>query len=233
MSRSNEQNLKQVAKVLKSYGTDGKIVLSFRYYAPEDINIEEPVFIYFDGLPVPFFIDSFVKRGSNRAFAHITDVNSFEDAEELVGKAVYMDATLLDAGLEEDDLSFLIGWTLLKPYDGTIDEDNEAYIEDDLDSEPYTEKGNNLDGELEDYFDEELKGEHDNELDDDFDSDIDNDYDFIVVGEITHFLDIPNNPCLEVQTEEGELIVPFHEDLVLSLDPDNKEIIINIPEGLL
>lgn len=186
MSKSSEQNLKQVAKVLKSYGTDGKIVLSFRYFAPEDIKIEEPVFIYFDGLLVPFFIDSFEKRGSNRAFAHITDVNSFEDAEELVGKAVYMDAAVLDIGLEDDNLSFLIGWVLLKPEDGTTEDD----IEDD-------------------------------------------DYDLIEVGEISNFLDIPNNPCLEVKTEDGKILIPFHEDFVLSIDPDNQEITINIPKGLL
>ena len=44
-------DLQQVAQVLKSNGTDGELVMSFRDIAPEDINIEEPVFIVFDGLP--------------------------------------------------------------------------------------------------------------------------------------------------------------------------------------
>ena len=52
-------DLQQVAQVLKSNGTDGELVMSFRDIAPEDINIKEPVFIVFDGLPVPFFIESF------------------------------------------------------------------------------------------------------------------------------------------------------------------------------
>ena len=46
-------NLQQVAQVLKSNGTDGELVMGFREIAPEDINPKEPVFIIFDGLPVP------------------------------------------------------------------------------------------------------------------------------------------------------------------------------------
>ena len=61
MSDSNH-NLRQIAQVLKSNGTDGEVAISFRDIAPEDISTEEPVFIYFDGLPVPFFIESFTRR---------------------------------------------------------------------------------------------------------------------------------------------------------------------------
>jgi hypothetical protein len=50
-------NLQQIAQVLKSNGTDGELVLGFREIAPEDINLNEPVFIVFDGLPVPFYIE--------------------------------------------------------------------------------------------------------------------------------------------------------------------------------
>ena len=60
-------NLQQVAQVLKSNGTDGELVMSFREIAPEDINLQEPVFIIFDGLPVPFYIESFTRRGNTKA----------------------------------------------------------------------------------------------------------------------------------------------------------------------
>ena len=53
------------------------------------------------------------------------------------------------------------------------------------------------------------------------------------VGEITDFFDIPNNPCIEVETENGAVMLPLHEDLILSLDPENLEIIMQIPAGLL
>ena len=57
----------RIARVLKSYGTEGEILMGFRDIDPEDLNLEEPVFIIFDGLPVPFFIESFQTRGTSRA----------------------------------------------------------------------------------------------------------------------------------------------------------------------
>ena len=65
-------DLHQVAQVLKSNGTDGELVLGFRDIAPDDINLNEPVFIVFDGLPVPFFIESFTKRGNSKALVRLT-----------------------------------------------------------------------------------------------------------------------------------------------------------------
>ena len=53
------------------------------------------------------------------------------------------------------------------------------------------------------------------------------------VGEITDFIDIPNNPCIEVETENGAVMLPLHQDLILSVDPENQEIIMQIPAGLL
>jgi ribosomal 30S subunit maturation factor RimM len=55
----------------------------------------------------------------------------------------------------------------------------------------------------------------------------------IEVGEITDFIDIPNNPCIEVETENGAVMLPLHQDLILSVDPENQEIIMQIPAGLL
>ena len=171
-------NLQQIAQVLKSNGTDGELVLGFREIAPEDINLNEPVFIVFDGLPVPFYIESFTKRGNSKALVRLTDICSMEDVEEITGKAVYIEEDQLpEMSLEDDGYAALVGWMLLTPA-----EDEEALIE---------------------------------------------------VGEITDFLDIPNNPCIEVETENGAVMLPLHEDLILSLDPENLEIIMQIPAGLL
>lgn len=51
---SEGAELIQVARIIKSNGTDGELVMGFRDILPEDIDIQEPVFIYCDGLPVPF-----------------------------------------------------------------------------------------------------------------------------------------------------------------------------------
>ena len=171
-------NLQQIAQVLKSNGTDGELVLGFREIAPEDINLNEPVFIVFDGLPVPFYIESFTKRGNTKALVRLTGIGSMEDVEEITGKAVYIEEDQLpEMSLEDDGYAALVGWMLLTPA-----EDEEALIE---------------------------------------------------VGEITDFLDIPKNPCIEVETENGAVMIPLHEDFILSVDPEYQEIIMQIPAGLL
>ena len=175
----------QVAQVLKSNGTDGELVLGFREIAPEDINLQEPVFIEFDGLPVPFFIESFQKRGNTKVLVHLTDIRSQEDVEEIAGKAVYIeDESVAELSLEEDGYAALVGWMVLTP--GQLD-----------------------------------------------DQTTDKDIELYEVGPITEFMDIPNNPCIEVETENGAVMIPLHEDLILGLDPENQEIIMQIPEGLL
>ncbi len=194
------ENLQQVAQVLKSNGTDGELVMGFREIAPEDINLNEPVFIVFDGLPVPFFIESFTKRGNSKALVRLTDICSMEDVEEIAGKAVYIEEdSLPEMSLEEDGYAALVGWMVLTP--GIPDQ-----------------VGN-----------DENDGNGGNDGNDGNDEDVD----LYEVGEITDFIDIPNNPCIEVETENGAVMIPLHEDLILSVDPENLEIIMQIPAGLL
>ena len=172
MSAANTDFL-QVARILKSNGTEGEVILGFKDFYPEDINLKEPVFIKFDGLLVPFFINSFTVKGT-RAFARLTGVKNLEDAEEIVGKEVYAKADTIEEYEEDGELTFddLIGWTVLSP-DGSK------------------------------------------------------------VGNISDYEDIPGNPCLYITTVDGQVMVPFHEDLVVSLDDTTKEMTLRIPEGLL
>ena len=158
--------LQQIAKVLKSNGTDGGLLVGFRDIDPEDISLGEPVFIYFDGIPVPFFIADLTQRGNTRAIVHLNDVTSLEDAEELVGQSVWVDWEEEEG--DGEGLGDLVGWTLAG------------------------------------------------------------------AGRITGFLDIPANPCLEVETKNGtSVLVPFHEDLILSVDPEARVLEMEIPDGLL
>ena len=99
--------MQKIAQVLKSNGCEGELVLSLVDIAPEDIDLQEPVFIEFDGLPVPFYFESFVPRGNNRALVRLTGVRSLKDADELAGAAVYADY------FEEEDGEDLNGWTVL------------------------------------------------------------------------------------------------------------------------
>ena len=105
--------MQRIAQVLKSNGREGELLVGFVGIAPEDIDLEEPVFIEFDGLPVPFYFESFTPRGNTRALVRLTGVRNLTDAEELVGRDV-----LAEDDLYEDDEEDLTGWTLLDA-DGT------------------------------------------------------------------------------------------------------------------
>ena len=100
--------MQRIAQVLKSNGRNGELLLSFVGIAPEEIDLEEPVFIEFDGLPVPFYFESFTPRGNTRALVRLTGVHNLTDADELAGAAVYAEDDLYED--EEEDLT---GWTVL------------------------------------------------------------------------------------------------------------------------
>lgn len=99
-----------VAKIIKSNGTSGDVLIGLLDCELTDLTNEEPVYIEFDGLPVPFFVESISLKGSTRAIVHLTDVDSLQDAEELVGREIYIEGEYEDDGPED-----FTGWTL---YDG-------------------------------------------------------------------------------------------------------------------
>ena len=157
----------RIAKVLKSNGTDGGILLGLHGIEIEEIDLQEPVFIEFDGLPVPFYFESFTQRGNSRALVRLTGVRSLKDADELAGSALYADY------FEEEDEEDFTGWTVL-----------------DQDKKP--------------------------------------------VGKVTDLEDIPGNTCLWVRKADGtEVLLPFHEDLLLEANPEKQILILQIPEGIL
>lgn len=168
--------LLKIAKVSKSDGTDGAVILSFLSMAPEDLEISEPVFVYFDGLPVPFFIEKFARKGNSKAVVHLSDIRNFDDAEELVGKEVYVKDEESDEADED-----LVGWTI-EVAEGSLRNSKKLRTS--------------------------------------------------VLGKVTGYLDIPANPCLEVETEKGAVVIPLHEDFILSVDPEERVIIMNLPDGL-
>ncbi len=95
-----------IAKVVKSFGTDGGLLLSGNVDL-ETLDFKEPVFIEFDGLQVPFFILDCEPRGG-KMVVHLNDVRNLEDAEEMVGRTIYADVEM-----EEDDEPDFTGWTIL------------------------------------------------------------------------------------------------------------------------
>ena len=106
----------RIAKVLKSNGVDGDVLVSAPDVALEDL--QGPVLIDFDGLPAQFFIESCTRRGSGKYIIHLTDVCNLEDAEELVGRFLWSDEVEED----DDEAQDFTGWKVLNrgDYIGTV-----------------------------------------------------------------------------------------------------------------
>ena len=106
----------RIAKVLKSNGVDGDVLVSAPDVALEDL--QGPVLIDFDGLPAPFFIESCSRKGTGKYVIHLTDVCNLEDAEELVGRFLMSD----EVEEEDDAAQDFTGWKVLNrgDYVGTV-----------------------------------------------------------------------------------------------------------------
>ena len=88
---------------------------------PNDIDLDEPVFLYYEGLPVPFFIESFQTKGSTKAIIKLEDIDSFNESEEIVGQKIYYPEELAESDDSEETLP-IIGYTVLDQNKTTIGE---------------------------------------------------------------------------------------------------------------
>ena len=162
-----------VARVAKSYHTDGEVVVKITSPFFDFIKKKDPLFVFFNGLPVPFFVSEIIKRGNSGAIVRFSTVRDLAHSEELVGKDIYIDYLRLPKKAQrelaaENFEKTIIGFKL-------YDEDNRY------------------------------------------------------VGDITDYIEYPNNSCIEVHNT----LLPFHEELILEVDMEKRTIVMKIPAGLL
>ena len=174
-----EDTLQPIARIVKSYGTEGDVMVSFQDGISDILKTEEPVWLFYDGLPVPFFIQTIQFKGPRKAIVRLEDIDTLADAEEAAGKELYIDPAdypglsaadghpLTEDGLTLEDL---IGFTLL-------------------------------------------------------------DQDSRTAGVISDVQDFSGNICLGL--EGTDTLVPYHDDLLLDIDPDRRTITLRISDGLL
>ncbi len=53
------------------------------------------------------------------------------------------------------------------------------------------------------------------------------------IGQVQEVLEMPSQILLSVKGAQGELMIPFHEDLILSIDMDEEIIKLELPDGFL
>ena len=107
------------AQIAKTYGNKGELLLrveSDRFSELLEVcentekEIEEPVFIYFDGLPVPFFITSAHHRSNNAWVVCFSTIRDTVHAEEVVGRKLLLIAAEQD---HLESLDTLVGYSVV------------------------------------------------------------------------------------------------------------------------
>ncbi|MFA6770200.1 MAG: ribosome maturation factor RimM [Bacteroidales bacterium] len=93
---ASANKLLPIAKVIKSFGIKGEILIRYAPLFQEVINEKKPVFITYDGLPVPFFIESITPKGANQATLKLRGIDSIELAEEITGQEVMTEYSSLE-----------------------------------------------------------------------------------------------------------------------------------------
>jgi len=160
------------ADIQKTFGASGELIIKLRREAPEEINLNEPIFISIDGLWVPFYFQSFDTRGNNRVQVIFDDFETQKLAEELVGKTLHLKAKKEAKAENNDTLFSLKGYKVI---DKTL-------------------------GEL---------------------------------GQVVGVLPIPENPCLQIDYNGREVIIPCHENFVKKIDEKKQLLQVEIPQELL
>lgn len=171
--KASADKLTPIAKIAKSSGAKGEIVVRFHSDYRDQIDLKRPVFIKYDGLPVPFFIESFDLKGANQAIVSLRWIDSGELSDEIVGEFIFVD--YIKSPKEEFTPKELIGFEVVDTKGGSV-------------------------------------------------------------GTVTSFYDYAMNPCIGISSESTnnqEILLPLHKDIITKSDLKKRRITVNIPEGLL
>lgn len=117
---ASKGGLTKAGRIGKLFGTDGGLTLSLYDSFPDEINIEEPLWVIVDSLAVPFFAEHFERRGRSGALVRFSDIDTSQRAEEFVGQEVYVRA------LEEEPSGDELYFEDLEGYTAVISEEGGA-----------------------------------------------------------------------------------------------------------
>lgn len=158
--------------ISKTRGLNGEIVAFLDVDYPEEYSELELMFIEIDQTLVPFFIEDIKITNSGFANFKFEDIDTDEEAKELVKCGIYLPNELL-ADLADDQFYYheIVGYQLI----------------DNISKQ---------------------------------------------TAIIKQVVEYPNNKLLEVNYNNEDILIPFHDDFIVSINKENKQLIMNIPEGL-
>ena len=97
-----KENLHQIGRLAKPHGRKGEIELTTDYDLSNFAEDGEGYLIcIMDGLPVPFFIESYRKKNDTTALVRFADIDAEEKIKVFIGKPVYLPIDMLNP-LDDD-----------------------------------------------------------------------------------------------------------------------------------
>jgi 16S rRNA processing protein RimM len=116
----NIENCFQLGYISKTHGVQGEVTFVLDVDNPEEYDNLESVFLEINNKLVPFFVTHFQLQ-REKAIVKLEDVNNFENADKLVGCALYLPLTQLPE-LEEDQFYYhdIISYQIIDENKGAL-----------------------------------------------------------------------------------------------------------------
>ena len=109
----NPEDLYKIGEITKSHALKGEVVFQFT----DDIfdtTDADYLIVEVDGIFVPFFIEEYRFRSNSSALLKLVDIDSVEQAQQVIGCDVYFEkAKAADADEEEMSLHYFVGFEMV------------------------------------------------------------------------------------------------------------------------
>lgn len=117
---SQIRSQRPIGDILKTFGAHGEVIVKVREDIPSTIlRNKEPIFIYIDGLSVPFYMKFAEPKGTSKLVVIFEDMETEALATELVGKSIFL--TSEKAPVEMDsEFNALVGFAAIDKKHGSL-----------------------------------------------------------------------------------------------------------------
>jgi 16S rRNA processing protein RimM len=110
--------------ILKTFGEHGELIVKLSNQLTSEINLQEPVFIIIDGLPVPFYFKIFDMRANNRALVVLENIETEKLAKQLLGMQILLPYKK-QIGKHDFNLNDLVGFCAIDASEGNLGQIND------------------------------------------------------------------------------------------------------------
>lgn len=118
----DEINLTEIGRVVKSHGVKGSVKVKFnKHFDFEKFQIEEPVFIILNELPVPFFIESY-DFGGGHHIIKFSFIDNLDKAEHIRGATISIINEASESNHFKNDSTRIVDYKVYSKEHGYIGE---------------------------------------------------------------------------------------------------------------